>query len=1113
MRTAYRGALWALAMALVGCNGQGTQLLSPTLSGGSGLGQSVSGAVPGPAIIQGDEAQSALAIYSVNVDLGSLTATSSLARSGAASDNTYELPLASFMKPQHFEVVSVNRTPTTLDLTYRVTHPIPAPTNLDAPPTAANRADLGAIMRVLFLGDVTTATGNTFFAGSESVIAETTLVANPHGYFTPKGLLKLGSSAIANTFPYRLVVDEAANSGLGNRDGIPGVAGTFGQGNYAPTEGGWQRSNMGADRTGWTGFGMLHQGQSATSTVRINLANLQTAGSFSFDAALTANYIDPRGGTTGVVRRSNRLPAADGDQTRFAYRMPYGALDCELVRFAGESGGFDPENLSFSVLNFHVRDFDARAIETTVADLAIDPNVNFVQQNGSGAPSLTVDIPSVIPAPVAFDGADLVDDDSAFGGDAAPDSGMAGDELFFSKTITKPGGTSLANGFYTGMVRVEDVSASDPERSSYYFAVDDALQPLASGLIPAPVTYQSFRVLVTTPNATPQTTVSFVGGSNQVASGGTTEVQVNTYSDGENDPSTFQVDYDFDGTFFTDVTPVVVSPGDPLPIPLGESPRLYNRISADPIMATVQVWFTDGFHPDQIIDLPVEIGGNSNPTADVEFVSPTAVVSTIIRLNITNESDVENDAVRYDIDWDWDGDPQNFLPDFPWIELTRGLATLPNSAPDVIGSYTAGVRVKDALHPQGVLVSVPYQIVPTNQQATLTFSMPSTVQSAETLSLTVATYDDPDGDPVQIKIDWNGDLDFNDPGESGLVPVTAAGQVYTSPVLINNTSASPLAPRSVYVEYTDNISPHVPIYTSPGQYTLGGNRPPVVIGAPALELTPIASGSSFRVLQNGATVSDPEGNAISFTVRSVPSSGAASNLTYSNFTNMRTPAYTNTPVSSVNITVYANDSLHATTNGTAFPGPLVGVICPDQVVQYTFDGSGDGWTPGQLFAPALPNNDGLGWSAFQWCVGMGNGMSGNMWTTGPDAGEACDFRRNDYGPNLDNNVVSPSFSLVGLSRANVVFNSSKTGRLVTCRYRIHVSTNGGSSWTQIYDTVRTGATSGTLNESNVAVSLNAYVGQPNVRLRFQMVDTSTQTFGAEPYTGWSFDNVRISGCP
>lgn len=1111
MRTAMRSTVWALALAICGCNGQGADLFSPASQPVDSTATAIE-VSPGNAIFDGTSAQNTVGIYTVDVNLDSLSATATLARTGEASDNTYELPLAPFMQPGGLRIVNVTRTPTTVDISYTVEHPIPAPTDLSAPPSAANRADLGAIMRVLFLGDVASATGNTFFAGAGDVIAETSLVANAQGYFTPKGLITLGGSAIANTFPYRMVVDEAANSGLGNRDGIPGVAGVNGIGNYDPLTGGWQQGNMGPSRTGWTGYGMLHQGQSATSTVKLNLAALSTAGSFSFNTALIAKYIDPRGGNSGVERRSNRLPSASGDPLAFAYRMPYGALDCEEVRFAGESGGFVPNAPSFSILNFHVRDFDARAGETTVTDLGLDPNVNLVQIGGSGAPTLTVDIPGILDTPVTFDPADLLDDDTAYSGDASLDSGKPGDELFFSRTIAKPAGVGQTSTFYTGMVKVADPEATDPNRSSYYFAVDGTLAPLSPALTPEPVTYQAFQVLVSTPNAQPNASASFIGG-NVIASGGTVEAQIDSYSDVENDPGTVTVDYNFDGAFFTDVTPVNVTPAGPFPVALGTSQPIYNLISANPIDIATQVRYNDGFHPDDMINLTLTVGGNNIPTADVQFTSPSAVVSTIIQLQIANEADVEGDLVRYDIDWEWDGVPANFAPDFPWVDLPNSFAQLPKPAPSIIGGYTAGVRIKDALHPDGTLITLPYNIVATNQQASVRFSIPANVQSATSFNMTVDAYSDIDGDPVQVKIDWNGDLDFNDPGETGLPPVTFVGQTYASPVQINNTSASPLAPKTVYVEYTDSISPHTPVYESVGTFVLGGNRPPVVMGAPSLQLTPIPSGSTFRILQNGATASDPEGNAISYTLRSVPNSGGATNLTYSNFTSMLSPSYLNPPVSSVAMTVYANDAFHGTTNGTAYPGPLTGTICSDLLQQWTFDGSDQGWTPGQSFAPSLPNTDAIGWSSFQRCAQQGNGMAGDMWTTGPDTGMGCGFRINDYGNNLDNNVVSPSFSLVGMARANMVFNSSKTGRLVSCHYRVYVSTNGGSSWVQLYDTVRVGAVSGTQNESNVVVNLNAYVGQPDVRLRFRMDDTASTSFGAAPYAGWSFDNVRIFGCP
>ncbi|HYE77164.1 MAG TPA: hypothetical protein VEI97_04185, partial [bacterium] len=252
--------------------------------------------------------------------------------------------------------------------------------------------------------------------------AETSLVANADGYSQPAGLLS-NTGTSTNTFPFKLLVDEALDPRTGTASGTPISNGGQAVGNYDVAIGGWQQANIGPSHDGWTGYGVLHQGQTASNTLRLNLAAL-SAGPVTLRTAIIANYNDPRGGANGREKRANRLPKSPADVFAFTYRMPHGATDVEAVEFLGESGGFVTNQVSASTLRFRVRDWDARAVETTEADLALDPIVTNVAPGESGPPALQVSIPDVLgPGAVElFDNAtDLKDDDSAFGGDPEQD--------------------------------------------------------------------------------------------------------------------------------------------------------------------------------------------------------------------------------------------------------------------------------------------------------------------------------------------------------------------------------------------------------------------------------------------------------------------------------------------------------------------------------------------------------------------------------------------------------------------------------------------------------------------------------------------------------------------
>ncbi|MEO7993883.1 MAG: hypothetical protein ABI743_05750 [bacterium] len=1094
-----------------GCSGGGDTPLVPAGGSGPATTPTLSGTTPelsGP-VISGGLAQSSLGVFHVEVDTTSGSARTTLARSAQSSDNTYELSIENFLTTDSLRIDRVEPNPSTIDLHFTVTHPLPAPFDLHAPASAANRADLGAALRLLLFTTVDTPTGHTFFAGDSAVIANTTLVANPDGYCRPAGLLQLPGDAVANTFPYVLVVDEAANDGSGNRVGIAGVLGNDGRGNYDPQEGGWQGSNIGGHHDGWTGYGVLHQGQSATSVVRLSRAALGAGEHFSFDAALLAKYMDPRGGTSVTSKRANRLPQEPVDTASFSYRMPYGALDCEAVRFEGESGGLAPGAASVTTLRFHVRDWDARATETTLADLGLDPNISFVQRAGSGAPVLSVDIPGVLTTPVTFQAADLMDNDSAYGGDAAVDTGAAGDELFFQHSIAKPALPSETSGLKTGLLRVQDVEAFDGARGEYYTALAHDLVPLAPELVPAPETFLPFQVLVVEPNLPPSATAQLQGGVTSIRSGATLSVLATSYTDAESNPGSFEVDFRDEGGFFSDISPVTVTTAGPFPFSLGTSPPIYNNSSASPILATCAIHYNDAFHPAQTISIPFTLQGNEPPSGTVHLLAKTVQILTPLTLVFDSESDRENNEILWDVDWEWDGIPANFQPDAGYSQVLSTVAQIPHDALGIDGGYLAGVRYRDAFHDPSPVFGLVYTVVPPNGQGHATFATPPTVVSGTTTTVTVSTYVDPDGDPLEILIDWNGDGDYLDAGEFGLPPVTGPGQVYTSPIMYNNTSATALPPRELLIEITDGISPHDPITISAGTFTLGGNRTPVITGSPSLQQAILPPPAIFNVLQNTLSATDPEGNPLTFTVKQVPNSGTASNLTFAAFPKPAT-TFMYPSVSGVQFTVYVNDALHATTAGTATSPVLAGTICTLYVLDHNFDTSDLGWTPG---FGGLSNTDTNGWSGWRRCTSLaGLGLTGSAWTTGPDSIGPCDNHPDDYGPNADNNLVSPSFSLAGTTQANLVLNSAKTGRGgTTAHYRILISTTNGTSWSTLNDSTKAAST--ILNENNLAYSLNAYVGQPNLRLRFQFQDTATATWGASPYAGWSIDAVRITACP
>ncbi|MCG3153281.1 MAG: hypothetical protein GEEBNDBF_02593 [bacterium] len=443
-------------------------------------------------------------LYDLTIDAESLSAATILLspRSLQANDDLYLLSIDAFLQPGSFQIRQVTVNGGDLVLTWRLTHPFPAPQDPAGTPNGStNRADLGIAGMLAFLLDAP-ATGNTYFT---DVIANTALVANPDAYVRPAAVI-VDPGMTANTFPYQAFVDESGN---GSRVGISNggdVTGNFGSD-------GWTRAELGAGNDGWTGYGVLHQGQASEREVRVPLAALQAAGPVSLKVALIAKYNDPRGGLTPAEKKANRLPPASPDASRFAYRMPHGALDVAAIEALPESGGFIPNTISASTLRFRVVDWDARATDTTFPDLSDDPAFTTVAPGESGIPSLAISIPGVLGSAAVedlWDASTLTDDDSAYGGDSTADSGRPGDALYFEKAVTKAAGSGQVSGNFTGLVRV-----SDPEPTNLITALDPAsLLPLTSGQ-PANVTYQAFQVMMA-PSATPGWAVQHGGTGNDL---------------------------------------------------------------------------------------------------------------------------------------------------------------------------------------------------------------------------------------------------------------------------------------------------------------------------------------------------------------------------------------------------------------------------------------------------------------------------------------------------------------------------------------------------------------------------------------------------------------------
>lgn len=712
-----RTSLWmaSVAVLLSGCSGESPVATPPlagsdpvpsiawTPTGSAGLGKTA---------MQGDQSISAFALFTLEIDPESLAATSHLkaTRTAQATDDIYLLDIGNFTTPSTLQVRSIGITPTTVTIGYTITHPFAAPSNLDGPASAANRADLGISGRVLFLADVSSGSGNTYFT---NVIANTALITDADAYYKPEGLLSL-TGFNANTFPYKRLVDEAQNSRTSSATGVAIGNGGQPDGNYSTADG-WQRSNIGSGNAGWTGYGVLHQGQTAANSLTLDRAALATGG-FSFDAAIIAKYEDPRGGTNGAAKKANRLPANPADVTKFVYREPHGALDVERVEFLSATGDYVTNQISASTLAFRVTDWDARATESAQTDLALDPDPTNVEIGEAGTPALAVSIPGVTGDATSFVTlAEAPDnDDSAVGGDAAQDSGIPGDALYYSELVTKIVVSGQSSGTFTGLVRATDPEA-DLATRDWYFPLKADLSGAATPA-PRPETYQVLSVAQIVPNDAPTLTATTPA---NVVSGTTTIVTITSANDNDGEAITIELDWANDGTY--EDTRVINPPYTVPVVYTRPASATYNNATLTAESRIIKLRYSDGVigspinHP----DLSFTLGANRPPVVSgtpVLAATPLLPPATFaMNVGTATATDPEGNAITYKV-------TANVAPNGPFPSAA-GQAAFPIGS---LGAYATPGSVIFTVHAQDPLHQ---NTIPAQPNSTTTYpTVTGTVQ-------------------------------------------------------------------------------------------------------------------------------------------------------------------------------------------------------------------------------------------------------------------------------------------------------------------------------------------------------------------------------------------------
>ncbi|HYE78450.1 MAG TPA: hypothetical protein VEI97_10720, partial [bacterium] len=745
--------------------------------------------------------------YTLTIDTAALTGELSPWRTGTGiQGKLYDLDIDNFMKRDTLQLNGLRFDGDgNVVVDYTVTHPFAPPSNLDGPATAANRADLGFTGRVLFLGDVPSddIPNQTFFG---DVVANTNLVLDADSYVSPGDLLAQGEGLNATAFPGKLIVDEAIGAG-GNRIGISN--GGDPRGNYDPAAGGWQRSNMGTNRNGWTGYDFLHQGQRARNAVTFDREALG-ANQASLAVAILIKYTDPRG-VPFSQNRGVRLPQNPPDPAVFAYRVPNGALDASKITFDGDDidrGTIDlttavGSSADFSIL---IRDWDARATETTESELSDDPALDHINIGTSGAPVVTVSMPGLVNGTVPFS--------------AGAQTGLPGAEIAYSGTISNNLGTAAHGALVPGLVRAVDPEDTAPNREDFHFGVDPDTLAADSLRAIRVITYQALRARITRANTAPACGAVRINGSSNVGLGGTFTLDLSQVSDAENDPLDITVTYTGPAQSSTSV---ITFSADDLPGETAFNPftdlRLAARLAAPPMMGdyTLTVTLDDRFADPVLCELPFTVIPNDAPQCNETAINGGPVFGDPASFTVDLSSLADGDNSNLDLQFRYSGPSSDLSSELTIATRDLGAETafdpfadsrlaVPLSRPTAGGEYQFFVVVSDGSNTVecGPLA---FTVNTAPGCGAVAINGPTTFPVGTGFSLDLSSVTDPDDSRLGVFVSYTGAATSS----SGVVQLTVADETAFNPFTdarLADTLDLPPSPGfyQLFVTFSDGVN-------------------------------------------------------------------------------------------------------------------------------------------------------------------------------------------------------------------------------------------------------------------------------------------------------------------
>nr|MBF6609173.1 hypothetical protein [Flavobacterium sp.] len=363
--------------------------------------------------------------------------------------------------------------------------------------------------------------------------------------------------------------------------------------------------------------------------------------------------------------------------------------------------------------------------------------------------------------------------------------------------------------------------------------------------------------------------------------------------------------------------------------------------------------------------------------------------------------------------------------------------------------------------------------------------------------------DGPYTNRINVFIDFNQDNDFSDPGEEFQLGniVNCGNCAVTGTILIPATALTGNTTMRVMKRFNQYATPcNTEGWGEVEDYVLNiqNSGPPLTLTATSVS---ICAGQSATVSITPGTF----GNYNQYTWSPAGVTGTAPNFTFSPAT---TTTYT---LTGLNTSTLATNTATFTVNVNPAPSivtvtPAAPSICPGGIATLTasggtvsgvtafsenFNGPATGWTTQTTGSPnpwyLYPNNSYVFLNSI-----ISNDASGFA---------AVDSDAGGSGSTTISSLISPSFSLASYTTASLnfwhfyrYFNGPESGE-------VQISTNGGATYTTVL-TITANAGAAT-NFANANVSLNTFVGQPDVRIRFRY--TASWDFG------WAIDNIVVTG--